>query len=130
MIPSLHLFAHPFIPCRTNLFHSILGRSYKHADLFLEQMGKPSGHVIRLIFRIMCLYRNNHRIQIECCAVLANMAAVDRNREAILSEGCLQQIILNMDRYTDRPEVLTEICAALANLALFGISQTADGWIP
>jgi hypothetical protein len=57
------------------------------------------------------------QLQINCSACLANLASIEENRTAMLEDGCIQNVLQNMDRFRDSPQVQAEVCATLANLA-------------
>lgn len=95
-------------------------RILSRSDFYAKQMADRPMMVIRYLADMMRSFPDQPRVQMECTAVLANIASVTEHRGAILSEGCLTMIIRNMKRFIDEPEVETEICAAMSNFALFG----------
>ncbi|KAI3634967.1 hypothetical protein MIR68_007348 [Amoeboaphelidium protococcarum] len=57
--------------------------------------------------------------QVNCTAIIANMASITENRRKLVNLRVMDSIISNIKLFRNDQQVLTEICAALSNLALF-----------
>lgn len=103
--------------------YRIMSRSRSNARYLVRQINiKP------ILKQLMSDWQHDSQVQIECCAIVANLASFNRLRkESIGGVEFIPLILQNMKRFRDRPEVETEICAALSNLSLS--SEPAKGII-
>ncbi|KAI9142136.1 armadillo-type protein [Paraphysoderma sedebokerense] len=105
-------------------------RIFSRGDPSCRIIGQHNG--ISLIHHIMNLNPSFTRIQVECCATLANLSINSDNRASMLQVGCLKLVVDNMRRFDNIPEIQTEICAALTNISCYERNATfilqAGGW--
>lgn len=112
---------HPDVDSRIQKILKTL-RILARSDDFVLMMGDSKIDIIFILSNLMRLNRRSSAIQMECTAILANMASIPTNRAEILRTGCLSFVLENMKTFMDQPDIELEICAALANFALFGMT--------
>lgn len=78
-------------------------------------------NISRLLYQLMKMNTTVSKIITECTAIVANITSVANVGEIIMTEGCLRVILICMKRFMELPCAQIEICAAVANLTLFGI---------
>jgi hypothetical protein len=86
-------------------------------------MSKPQIEIVPFLGSILNSNSPDSAQVTECAAILANTSSLAAIRSQILQYGCLQLIMRHMNTFFDIATVQTEICAALANLAIYGFKQ-------
>ena len=89
-------------------------RILSRLDEVAEFIGNNNG--VEIINNVMKFKPESIDIQVNGCACFANLASIESNRTKMLHDGSIKNVLRNMTKYMNYPQVQAEICATLANL--------------